>query len=411
MSGGSVLLPLRRGDFRRLWIAQTVSIVGDKINQVGLIIMVGHLTGSAAQMGIVLAITFLPAALFGLIAGPLVDRWDRRRTMIVADLMRAVIVAGIALVVMFRAPAGVTVTLAYLLAFASSTVSLFFEPSRMALVPAVVTEDELMAANALDMTTASIAELLGIGFGGALVATIGYGSAFWIDALTFLISAAFVSAVSHRAVERVLRKMRLSVIWTDLTTGLDQIRHDGVLRGVTFTYLAIAAGGGAVITLTVLLAVNVYVSAGLGPALRLTVADLAITSGLLVGSLIIGMSGPEGTGRKYLSGIVAFGVLLMLLWFVHTLWLAAFVLFAAGIANEYFGIPMITLLQSYTEDETRGRVFAVRTTITRVANVIGLAGAGVAAQVYGVVPMVVAVGVLFIVVGALGFAMPRLRNA
>jgi hypothetical protein len=72
---------------------------------------------------------------------------------------------------------------------------------------------------------------------------------------------------------------------------------------------------------------------------------------------------------------------------------------------------MLTLLQTYTEEETRGRVFAVRTTIARVANVIGLAGAGVAAQAYGIVPMTVAVGVFFILVGGLGFMMPRLRQA
>jgi hypothetical protein len=86
-------------------------------------------------------------------------------------------------------------------------------------------------------------------------------------------------------------------------------------------------------------------------------------------------------------------------------------LFFAGVTSEYFGIPMITLLQTYTEEETRGRVFAVRTTVARVATVIGLAGAGVAAQLYGVVPMVVALGVFFILVGALGYAMPRLRQA
>jgi len=404
-------MPLRRRDFRRLWIAQTVSIVGDKINQIGLIILVGTLTGSAAQMGIVIAITFLPAALFGLVAGPLVDRWDRRRTMIAADLSRAVLVAAIALVVTVHTAANITIALCYVLAFASSTVSLFFEPSRMALVPAIVEESELMAANALDMTTSSVAELLGIGFGGALVATIGPGSAFWIDAVTFLVSAVFVMGVNHRTVQRVLRKLDFSVIREDLIAGFDRIRRDGVLRGLTFTYVLVAAGGGALITLTVLLAVQVLVLPSLGPALTLTVVDLAITSGLLVGSLAIGMTSPDGAGRKYLWGIVAFGVLQVSFLFVHQLWVAAVVLFALGVANEFFGIPLVTILQVYTEDETRGRVFAVRSTIARTATVIGLAGAGVAAQVYGVVPMLVALGGLFIVTGALGFAMPRLRNA
>jgi MFS family permease len=408
---GSVLSPLRRRDFRWLWVAQTVSIVGDKINQVGLSIMVFELTNSPIQMGIVFAIGYLPAALFGLVAGPLVDRWDRRRTMVTADLLRAGIVAGMAVVAMAGVPLAPKVVLVYVLAFVSSTVALFFEPSRMALVPSIVTQDELMAANALDMTTMSVSELLGIGFGGVLVTMIGYGSAFWIDAATFLVSATFVLAVRYRAVARVLPKLRLSVIWGDLRSGLERIRRDGVLRGVAITYTAVGIGGGAALTLSILLALTVYTNNGLSSALRFTVVDLATTVGLLVGSVAIGMTGSVGAGRKYLRGIIAFGVLMVLFLFVHDVFVAAVVLFGAGIANEYFGIPMITLLQTYTEAETRGRVFAVRMTIARLATVIGLAGAGVAAQFYGVVPMVIALGVFFILVGALGYAMPRLRQA
>jgi MFS family permease len=407
----SVLSPLRRRDFRWLWIAQTVSIVGDKINQVALSIMVFKLTDSPVQMGIVFAISYLPAALFGLLAGPLVDRWDRRRTMITADLLRAGIVSGMAVVAMVGFPLGSKVALVYVLAFVSSTIALFFEPSRMALVPSVVDQGELMAANALDMTTMSVSELLGIGFGGVLVATIGYGSAFWIDAVTFLVSATFVFAVGHRAVARILPKLRLSVVRDDLRSGLERIRRDGVLRGVAITYAAVAVGGGAALALSILLALTVYTNNGLSSALRYTVVDLATTVGLLVGSVAIGMARPAGAGRKYLRGIIAFGALFVLFLFVHDLWMAGVLLFGAGIANEYFGIPMITLLQTYTEEETRGRVFAVRMTIARLATVIGLAGAGVAAQVYGVVPMAVALGVFFILVGALGYAMPRLRQA
>jgi hypothetical protein len=123
------------------------------------------------------------------------------------------------------------------------------------------------------------------------------------------------------------------------------------------------------------------------------------------------VSGSLHAGRKYLWGIVAFGILFVQFLWVPNLWVAAIVLFAAGIANQYFGVPMLTMLQIHTEDATRGRVFAVRTTISRISAVVGLAGAGVAAQVYGVVPVAVALGVLVLLIGGLGFAMPRLRTA
>lgn len=405
MTTGGVLAPLRRSDFRLLWIAQTVSIVGDKINQVALSIMVYQVTRSAVQMGLVFAITFLPAALFGLVSGPLVDRWDRRRTMIAADIIRGCLV----LIIPFAVPLGMWAV--YALAFASATVSLLFEPSRMALVPSVVERDELMAANSLDMTTSSIAELLGIGFAGALVAGVGPAYAFFIDAATFMISAAFVVAVRHRTVRRPLARIGLEVVWHDLRFGIERIRNDAVLRGLLLTYSAVAIAMGAAITLSMLLALQVFEGSGMAPALRVAVVDLATTAGLLVGSIAIGMGGSRRPGLKYLWGIVAFGMLLLPLYLVKGIGVAAVVLFALGVANEFFGIPMLTMVQTHTEDETRGRVFAVRMTATRIASVVGLAGAGVAAQVYGVAPMIAVLGIYVVLIGIFGFLMPALRDA
>jgi MFS family permease len=403
VSLGGALSPLRHRDFRRLWIAQTVSIVGDKVNQVALSIMVFRLTRSAIQMGIALAITFLPAALFGLLAGPLVDRWDHRRTMVTADLVRAVIVGSIPFAFGLGLPA------VYVLVFLSSTVSLFFEPSRMALVPSIVGEDQLMAANALDMTTMSVSELLGIAFGGALVLTIR-SAAFWVDGATFLVSAVFVLGIGYRSVPKLLEPLRLGAVWEDLKFGLGRIRHNGVLRGVVVTYAAMALCGGAAITLTLLLAFNVYISA-IPDALRVTVVDIATTAGLLAGSMAVGMSGAEKAGRKYLWGIVVFGFVFVQFLWVPNLWVAAAVLFVGGVANEYVGVPMITMMQVHTRSDVRGRVFAVRTTLSRVAAVVGLLGAGLACQAYGTVPTAVGLGAVIVAVGALGFSMPQLRQA
>ena len=404
MTTPGVLAPLRRSDFRRLWIAQTVSILGDKLSQVALGIMVWQATGSPAQTGLVFAITFLPAALFGLVAGPFVDRWDRRRTMISADLVRACLVVAIP----FAAPLGVWAV--YLLAFSSATVSLFFEPSRMALVPSVVEQDELMAANSLDVTTSSIAELLGIGIAGALVAGVGTKYAFYIDGVTFVVSAVFVLRLRYRAAPREVAPVGLAVILGDLRTGFERIRTNGVLRGLLFTYGAVAIGLGAAITLSILQALRVFAGSGLPDALRMAVVDLSTTAGLVVGSIAIGMGGSGRAGLKYVWGIVAFGALMLPLCFAREIGIAALILFAMGVANEFFGIPMVTMMQTHTEDDNRGRVFAVRMTVTRVASVIGLAGAGIAAEVYGVTAMIGVVGAYIIGIGVLGFLMPALRE-
>ena len=404
MELGDLLAPLRRSDFRKLWLAQSVSIVGDKVNQIGLSIMVYRLTGSLAQMGIVFAITFLPAALFGLVAGPLVDRWDRRRTMIVADLLRAGLVLLIPLSVRFGLPA------VYAAAFAVATVSLFFQPARMALVPHMLDPSELMAANSLDSTTESVAELLGIAIGGALVATIGYRAAFLIDSATYLVSALLVIGVVFRATRPMPIPWRASLLARELRDGLERIRGDRVLRELIGSYTLVALGGAASLTLTVLLALNVYTGSGLKDAWRLTTVDFATTVGLVVGSVLVGMSGPRRAGRKYLGGLVAFGAIFATLALVHDLRVALPLLVTVGIANVFFIVPMMTILQQRTEDATRGRVFAVRVTVSRVATVLGFAGAGLAAQRFGILPLVAVVGALVAVVGLAGLALPGLRE-
>jgi MFS family permease len=405
MSVRSAVAPLRRRDFRLLLIAQTISIVGDKIDQVALSIMVYRLTGSLAQMGLMFAITFLPAALFGLVAGPFVDRWDRRRTMVIADIARAALVALIPLIARLGLPA------VYAVAFAVATVSLFFEPARLSLIPALVGEDELMATNSLDSSTSAISELLGIAFGGALVFAVGYAAAFWFDALTYLVSAAFVAALAHRDAPSQAGPWRPSTIAAELADGLSRIRRDPVLSGVIVSYALAAVGGAAAITLSVLLALHTYRDAGMADALRLTFLDLATTAGLLVGSVLVGASGPGNAGRKYLGGLAAFGAVFALLFFVRDIRVAAAVMLVTGVANMWFQIPMVTILQTYTSAEARGRVLAVRMTVVRIATVIGLAGAGVAAERVGVLPLVATVGILVCLVGIGGFASPRLRLA
>jgi MFS transporter, DHA3 family, macrolide efflux protein len=414
MAFGTVVAPLRRADFRRLWTAQSVSIVGDKVNQVALSLLVYRLTGSLAQMGLVFAITFLPAALFGLVAGPCVDRWDRRRTMIASDLIRAVLVLLVPFALSFGLPA------VYFVAFLVATVSLFFQPARMALVPLVVEECELMAANSLDSITESVAELMGLAFGGALVVLLapqatgitGFRYAFYIDAATYIVSAAFITVVAHRAVRVVsAAPWHPMAIWDEVRDGLRRIAGDPVLSLGVASFGLASLGGAAAVTLSLLLALNVYAASGLPDAVRFTTVDAAITVGLLIGGLVVGSSGAAHAGRKYLGGLVAFGSLFFMLAFIHDIRVAAVLFAAVGIANTFFFVPMITILQTHTEDETRGRVFAVRTTIVRVATVVGLAGAGLAAQSFGVLPVVAVVGLFVGAVGALGFVLPRLREA
>ncbi len=397
--------PLRTPDYRRLWLAQCVSIVGDKVNQIALSIMVYRLTGSLLQMGAMLAVTVLPSAMFGLNAGSLIDRWDRRRTMFFADIFRACLVVAIPPLAHFGLPA------IYTLAFLVATVSLFFEPARLSLVPEVVSPADLMAANSLDNTTNAVAELLGIALGGTLVAVIGYRSAFFLDAATYAVSALLIVSLAYRRKVREVPRFGIGQLRADLREGVRRIVGQPVLRDLVGVYTLAALGASAAITLCFLIALKEFRFAGMPDAVRLAVVDTAITGGLVLGGLLLGMSGSGRAGAKFLWGLMVFGGVFAAVALVGDFWLAVALLFCAGVANVWFQIPMVTLIQQATEDEYRGRVFALRTVVVRIVTVVGLLGAGALAQALGVAPAVAVVGGFVFIVGVAGWTRRALREA
>ncbi|HEY3316940.1 MAG TPA: MFS transporter [Coriobacteriia bacterium] len=405
MTAGSIWAPLRAPDYRRLWLGQTISVVGDKVNQIAMGVMVYKLTGSLLQMGVMLGVTMLPAALFGVFAGAYVDRWHRGRTMFVSDMLRA----GLVLLVPLTVRLGVGY--AYAIAFMVATVSLFFEPAKLSLIPELVNSEHLMAANSLDSASMAGAELFGLALGGALVARLSFGGAFALDAATYVVSACFVATVARRAGKAPVRLSDERGLLGDVREGLAFIWRAPVLRDLVGVYSFAVVGGAASITLSYLLALRTYAQAGPVESVRLAMIDTAITVGLLFGSVLVARSGAGNAGGKFLSGLVLFGVAFASLAFVPSLWVAIPIMLVAGVANMRFQIPMATLLQQQTHESLRGRVFAARATVVRVFTVVGLVGAGVAAERFGIPVVVGAVGMLVALAGLAGWASPALRSA
>ncbi len=291
-----VFAPLRVANYRWLWIGQFVSMIGDKIHQIAMAMLVYTATGSMFQMGLMLGITLLPAALFGLLAGVYVDRWDRRRTMIWADLARAALVAMIPFVVRFG------IGWVYVIAFIVSTVSLFFIPAKRASIPDLVPASELMAANSLDDTSEAVAEFAGLAVGAAIVAVLGSTAAFGIDAVSFIFSAIMISRISLRAAPAA--EAVPTGVWAEAAEGLRHIWKTDVLRDLIGVYALAAVFAAGAIAVTYALALQRYDAGAPGVALL----DAAVTAGTIVGALAVGRSGPTRPGRKFLLGIAAFGL-------------------------------------------------------------------------------------------------------
>ncbi len=190
-----MLAALRVRDFRLLWAARTVSVFGTWLLVVAVPAHVFHLTGSLLAAGAALAAEFLPPVVLGPVAGVLVDRWDRRRVMVAADVLRAVAVTAL----LFARDPG-DLWLVYVALVAESTGTVLFRPAAQAQTPVVVgTGTALSGANALNSLSDGVARLVGAPLGGALTSVVGFPALVVADAVSYLVSAALVLSMSRRA--------------------------------------------------------------------------------------------------------------------------------------------------------------------------------------------------------------------
>jgi MFS family permease len=171
-------------NYRRCWLGQTVSEVGDHFNSIAVLSLALHLTGSGFTVGAVMIARVLPAILAGPVAGVVLDRLDRRKVMLASDLLRAVVAALHVLLLTYR-QTWLLYTLSGLLMFASP----FFNSGRSAILPRIASRQELGAANALTQTTSWLTLSLGTFLGGISTMTLGYQWAFVANAFSFLFSA------------------------------------------------------------------------------------------------------------------------------------------------------------------------------------------------------------------------------
>ncbi len=227
-----MLTVLRQREFGLLFIGAFVSQLGDFVLMVALPFWIYRLTGSAAATGGMFAVLMLPQLLLGPVAGVFVDRWDRKRTLIVADLVRALIMCGF-----FLVRTADQAWLIYVLGFSESVASRFFFPARGAVLPLVAGRDHLAEANAALGLTESVGRLGGPALGGVLVALWGPHGAAAVDCLSYLGSAAAISWVRIPPIERVAaaaqhRAAAVAAVWHELLEGVRIVAHRPMLRTV-----------------------------------------------------------------------------------------------------------------------------------------------------------------------------------
>lgn len=254
----SVLTLLRtRPHFRSWAIASGVSMFGTAISSVVLPILVFDATGSVAQTGLLFALRVVPYLLFGLIAGPVADRADRKRLIVAGNVVEGLLVASIPVANAFGV---LTVGHIYVVGLLAATAFVFSDAAVFGAVPALVEDHELAAANGFLSTLGSTAEVVGPALGGLLAATIGAGNAVWFDAASFLFAAAVLaripgafrrerSSVTGSIAAHALRGLRFirghRTVATLIGTGFGNSFSFGVVLGLIVPYATLQLGLGS----------------------------------------------------------------------------------------------------------------------------------------------------------------------
>jgi Na+/melibiose symporter-like transporter len=393
-----------RRDLRLVLSAGTISLTGDWVLTIGLIYRVYAVTGSTVASALTMASSFAPQVLLGAVAGVFADRWDRKRTMIVANLLLA---AGLLPLLLVRGAGQVWIV--FVVMFAEGAVKQFFSPAEQALVPRLVADDELLAANALNGQVSNASRLAGSAIGGILVAAGGLAAVTLSDAASFVASAALLSLVrtSGRAGgpdpsgQQVLTaRKRLGAIGAELRAGLGLSARHRVLRALMIFALVTSVGEGVMSTLFTPFVEHVL--HGSSEAFGLVVAAQAV--GGIVGGVVAASAGHRARASRLLSaGAIAFGLVDLAI-FLYPLgyvavWPAIVGMIIVGVPGALALAGLITLFQRNTEDAYRGRVFGAISTAEGATVLVGTLAAGYLSRFAGIIPVLAIQGAGYIAAG------------
>jgi MFS family permease len=363
---------LRQPSYRRLWVARTVSQWGDAFNTVALALLVYSLTGSGLGVSGVVIAEIIPVLALAPFAGALVDRMPRLSVMIGADLARAALAFALPFV-------DGSVAAVYAVAVGLSAGAVFFNPAAQTVVPAIVRDRDLVAANSGLWTAAVVSQIVLAPLAGLVVAGFGYRWAFWINAASYLISAVVLRRLQIPAT--ATRTLRRTSWLADVRDGLTVLATHRLLRSLAAGQFLAALSAGATGALLVVLARE---------HLGLDIRDY----GLLLGAIGIGAAtGPLLLARltdnprqpSYVFGpFVLRATVDAVLATATGLVPALAALVAYGIGTSTGAVTFNSLLQAETAERLRGRIFASFDMLWQTGRLLSLLLGGVLADTLGI---------------------------
>ena len=393
----SAFAVFRRRNFTLLWVAQFISTIGNGLLGVAASILVYRVTGSAMSVGLMMLAAAMPNLFVGLIAGVAVDRFDRRRIMISANVICALAVALIPIML----PRGIVWL--YILVALSSAVEQFFAPAQASVLPETAPDEQLMAANAMMTISLYGAVTIGAAAGGLIASLSTLTTAFVLDALSFILSALCIAWLQVTPLAPQENTGSASAL-ANLRAGLTFVRRTPVLRSLVVVFGLTFVDYG----LTNSLILPFMKRALNGTDFQYSLVEALFAVGFVAGSLIMaGMADRLHAGQWIGISILGMGVFSGGLALGHRVWVVIACSAMIGLLNAPSYLGRQLLIQRTTPREIRGRVSSVFFVLRDTGLMIGMAAAGLA-DLLDVRLLLLITAFGLIVCGALSLILPGL---
>jgi predicted MFS family arabinose efflux permease len=408
----------RASDLKLLLGAGLVSMTGDWLLSVGLAYSVYALTGSTLASAAALLSAFVPQVLVGSVAGVFVDRWDRKRTMIVANLLLAVGLTPLLLV-----SGADRIWVVYAVLAVQSCIEVFFGPAEQAFLPRVVDDADLMAANGLNGQIRNLARLGGSGLGGVVAASGGIRAIAVADAVTFLVAALLVTRIRTSGRAEVATEAadgeatavvrgRVASMVEEWREGFRTVAANQVIRTLMIALLITSTGEGIMGTLFAPYVRHVLHGGG---QVYGVITGVQAIGGVIGGFLVAVVAERWSAVTMVWVASIAFGLVDLAIFLYPLIWVnpwpAAVGMVIVGLPGAVLVAGTMTLFQRHTTDERRGRVFSLMALAQAVSVVVGATLAGFLGGPSGIIPILALQGAGYVVAGLLVLARLGVREA
>lgn len=400
-------------NFVKLTIANFISRFGDSIDQIAYGWMVYTLTGSKLLMGTLFAVNAIPNIVLSPFTGVLADHFEKKKTIVLCDLGRGIVVMLTALLFGF----GYLRTWhLFVFTILNSTLETFSHPARTSIMPLILTKDQFLSANAISSSISSFAQLIGLGAAGFLIATIDISGAILVDSFTFFISAFLILIMAIKGDTKSDRKMDTKTYISDLKEGFIYILGNKLILLIVLAAMVVNFSLSPLNVLE-----PVYVSEVLKSGAEvMSYLGIAMVSGVIISGILVGQFGSKFKKSLLMTvGFVLVGAAYAALGIpeliefpkLNAIIIAAILYFIFGLALPLLNAPIQTYFLENTKQELLGRASSLMGMVCLCAAPIGSALTGIVAEFASMSTLFISMGALVILVGLALLINKEFRNA